>query len=272
MVLKKILLAFSLLLYGAAADAQDTLRSGKIITNAQLVGIGHVNQLDTYLTPSEYTGGEIRYVSHTLRENGTPLLREIIHQAHLSYTHNASDKNNNIGGLYNFQYNLHYAFGKWTVGNGTLAATVGGGIDANIGFLYNMRNGNNPAQAYLNVNLSPSASAAYAFRLWGKPFQVRYEVQAPLAGLMFAPNVGQSYYEIFSKGDYDHNIVPTTLVSTPSLRQMLTFDFTLHHTTLRLGYLGDFQQAHVNGLKYHTWSNLLVVGIVRKFSISKIIP
>ena len=135
-----------------------------------------------------------------------------------------------------------------------------------------MRNGNNPAQAYLNVNLSPSASAAYAFRLWGKPFQVRYEVQAPLAGLMFAPNFGQSYYEIFSKGDYDHNIVPTTLVSTPSLRQMLTLDFTLHHTTLRLGYLGDFQQACVNGLKYHTWSNLLVVGIVRKFSISKIIP
>ena len=100
MVLKKILLAFSLLLYGVAADAQDTLRSGKIITNAQLVGIGHVNQLDTYLTPSEYTGGEIRYVSHTLRENGTPLLREIIHQAHLSYTHNASEKNNNIGGRF----------------------------------------------------------------------------------------------------------------------------------------------------------------------------
>ena len=173
MVLKKILLVFPLLLYGVAADAQDTLRSNKIITKTQLVGIGHVNQLDTYLTPSEYTGGEIRYVSHTLRDNGTPLLREIIHQAHLSYTHNASEKNNNIGGLYNFQYNLHYAFGKWAVGNGTLAATVGGGIDANIGFLYNMRNGNNPAQAYLNVNLSPSASAAYVFRLWGKPFQVR---------------------------------------------------------------------------------------------------
>ena len=135
-----------------------------------------------------------------------------------------------------------------------------------------MRNGNNPAQAYLNVNLSPSASAAYTFRLWGKSFQVRYEVQAPLVGLMFSPNFGQSYYEIFSKGDYDHNIVPTTFVSAPSLRQMLTLDFTLRHTTLRLGYLGDFQQASVNGLKYHTWSNLFVVGIVRKFSISKIIP
>ena len=44
MVLKKVLLAFSLLLYSVAVDAQDTLRSNKIITKAQLVGIGHVNQ------------------------------------------------------------------------------------------------------------------------------------------------------------------------------------------------------------------------------------
>ena len=81
-----------LLLYGVTIYAQDTLSSGKIITNVQLVGIGTVNQLDTYLSPSEYTGTEIRYISHTLRENGTSLLREIIHQAHLSYTHNASNK------------------------------------------------------------------------------------------------------------------------------------------------------------------------------------
>lgn len=141
MTLRKIVFVFLLLLYGVTIYAQDTLSSGKIITNVQLVGIGTVNQLDTYLSPSEYTGTEIRYISHTLRENGTSLLREIIHQAHLSYTHNASNKNNNIGGMYNFQYNLHYAFAKWRVGNGTLTATAGGGIDANIGFLYNMRNG-----------------------------------------------------------------------------------------------------------------------------------
>lgn len=272
MTLRKIVFVFLLLLYGVTIYAQDTLSSGKIITNVQLVGIGTVNQLDTYLSPSEYTGTEIRYISHTLRENETSLLCEIIHQAHLSYTHNASNKNNNIGGMYNFQYNLHYAFAKWRAGNGTLTATAGGGIDANIGFLYNMRNGNNPAQAYLNVNISPSASAAYTFRLCNKPFQVRYEIQAPLAGVMFAPNFGQSYYEIFSKGNYDHNIVATTIFTTPSLRQMFTIDFTLKHTTLRIGYLGDFQQARINGLKYHTWSNLLIIGIARKFSISKIVP
>ena len=101
--------------------------------------------------------------------------------------------------MYNFQYNVHYAFGKWMLGNGTLTATADGGIDANIGFLYNMRNGNNPAQLYLNMNLAPSASATYTFRLWGKPFQVRYEVQSPLVGLMFAPTSVKATTKYFQK-------------------------------------------------------------------------
>lgn len=271
-MVKKIISLVVLLLMSIVSLAQDTLRSGKVITNAQLIGMGRINQLDTYLSPSEYTGGELRYISHTIRENGTPISREIIHQAHLSYTHNQSKRNNNIDGLYNFQYNVLYAIGQWKMGNGTLLAKVGGGIDANLGFVYNMRNGNNPAQAYMNLNLAPVVSAQYSFRLWKRPFRLSYSAQVPLVGIMFTPNFGQSYYEIFSEGNYDHNIVPTTFGVAPSLRQMLTFDFTIHHTTLRLGYLGDFQQAKVNGLKYHTWSNLFMVGIVRKFSITKFLP
>ena len=260
------------LFYSVQTDAQDTLRTGKVITNAQIIGIGHVNQLDTYLSPLEYRGFELRYLSHSIRENNTRISREIIHQAHFSSTHNRAENNNELGGLYNFQYNIQYELGKWNTGSGTLVVKVGGGIDANVGFLYNTRNSNNPAQAYVNLNLAPNATAAYRFRMWKRPFQIRYEAQVPLVGLMFAPNFGQSYYEIFSEGNYDHNIVPTTIISTPSLRQMLTFDFTIHHTTVRLGYLGDFQQAKVNGLKYHTWSNILIVGLVRKFSITKILP
>ena len=99
---------------------------------------------------------------------------------------------------------------------------------------------------------------------------LRYEVSIPLVGLMFSPNYGQSYYEIFTKGNYDHNLVPTWVGNAPSLRQMLTLDYRIGRTAVRIGYLGDYRQASVNHLKSHYYSHGLVVGIVRKFSIKKI--
>lgn len=252
--------------------AQDTLRSNKVITNTQMLGIGAVNTLDTYLSPEEYTGTELRYISHSVRENGTKLSRELVHQAQILSVRNRRENNNELGGFYNFQYNWQYALGQWNVGEGELRLKVGGGVDTRLGFLYNMRNSNNPAQAYGQVNIAPNAVAAYRFRLRNLPFQLRYEVQVPLLGLAFSPNYGQSYYEIFTRDNYDHNLVVTTPVSAPSLRQMLTLDFTLRHTTFRVGYLGDYQQAKINQLRQHVWSNLLVLGIVRKFSINKFIP
>ena len=252
--------------------AQDTLRSNKVITNTQMLGIGAVNTLDTYLSPEEYTGTELRYISHSVRENGTKLSRELVHQAQILSVRNRRENNNELGGFYNFQYNWQYALGQWNVGEGELRLKVGGGVDTRLGFLYNMRNSNNPAQAYAQVNIAPNAVAAYRFRLRNLPFQLRYEVQVPLLGLAFSPNYGQSYYEIFTRDNYDHNLVVTSPVSAPSLRQLLTLDFTVRHTTFRVGYLGDYQQAKINQLRQHVWSNLLVLGIVRKFSINKFIP
>lgn len=252
--------------------AQDTLRSNKVITNTQMLGIGAVNTLDTYLSPEEYTGTELRYISHSVRENGTKLSRELVHQAQILSVRNRRENNNELGGFYNFQYNWQYALGQWNVGEGELRLKVGGGVDTRLGFLYNMRNSNNPAQAYGQVNIAPNAVAAYRFRLRNLPFQLRYEVQVPLLGLAFSPNYGQSYYEIFTRDNYDHNLVVTSPISAPSLRQLLTLDFTVRHTTFRVGYLGDYQQAKINQLRQHVWSNLLVLGIVRKFSINKFIP
>ena len=84
---------------------------------------------------------------------------------------------------------------------------------------------------------------------------------------MFTPHYGQSYYEIFTRGNYDHNVVLSHPFNTPSMRHALTLQLHLKKVSLRLGYLGDYQQADVNNLKYHNYSHLVVFGITRRFHI-----
>lgn len=277
-----ILLALAMLLTSVSAAAQDTpagagqtvasldstANGRKVITNAMMIGIGGTEILDTYLSPEKYSGPEIRFISHTVRQREhRKWSRQIVWQGDFAFADNRSGDGNEMLGMLNFSYG---AYRNWTFLGGDLAVKAGAVVDASLGFLYNMRNGNNPAQAKASVSVMPSAAAAYRFSLLGKPLTVRYEVAAPLFGLMFSPNYGQSYYEIFSRGNYDHNLVPTTFGSTPSLRHMLTLDFRLLRTTFRVGYLGDYQQAKVNNLKSHTYTHALLIGVVRRFSVVKI--
>lgn len=253
-----------------AQEMTDTILGDKIITNAQMIGIGGVQILDTYLSPEKYSGTEIRYISHTVRQKeGSRWARILTHQGSFSSSKNRADNANYAAGAYQFAYGMHY---KWQFLGGRLSLRAGGQAEICGGFLYNTRNGNNPAQARLSLNVSPSAAVSYRFRLWNVPFNAQYDVTAPLVGVMFSPNYGQSYYEIFTRGNYDHNIVPTTFGSTPSLRHTLTLDFSIEKTTLRIGWLGDFRQAKVNNLKYHEYSNMLLIGFVRSFKLIKTMP
>ena len=249
------------------------LKQHPLRENALMLGIGYTDILDTYLSPEKYRGTDLRFISHTRREkDSTSLVHQLLHEGSIATADNRSGNGGEIGGGYTFAYSL---LRKWQmpVGSCHLRLLAGGTAELSVGFLYNTRGSNNPAQARLALQLKPTVAADFDFRLFRRqqrPFTLHYEASAPLCGLMFSPNYGQSYYEIFSRGNYDHNCVPTTIASTPSLRQMLTLDFRALHTTWRIGYLGDWRQASVNNLKQHTYTHALVLGIVRRFRIEKL--
>ena len=255
----------------------DKVRAGeRIITNSKMIGWGATNILDSYLSPEEYTGLDLRYISHTLRQReGSHMIHELIHQGNIAYVNNRAKNGREIAGNYNFQYGLHYLFGTWELGRNELQLEAGGNAELNLGFLYNTRNSNNPAQARAFLNMMPVAALTYNFHhpfcsSNYRDFRLRYEVGMPLVGLMFSPNYGQSYYEIFSKGNYDHNLVPTYIGNAPSLRHFLTLDFPLWRATFRIGYQGEYLQAHVNKIKYHTYTHALLLGVTKTFKLTRV--
>ena len=249
-------------------SGQDTDVADKEVINTQMIGIGSTNMLDTYLSPEKYKGAEFRYISHTIRMvPGDKWSQEIMHQGIMGEGSDRAEDGTLMTGLYTLTYVLQRS---WQLNADRLNITLGGMADFSVGGTYSARNQNNPAQLRLSMQLGPSASATYRFRLFKKAFSARYECSIPLIGLMFSPNYGQSYYEIFSRGNYEHNAVVTTPFSAPSMRHMLTLDTRILGATIRIGYLNDIQQAKVNGLKQHYYTHALLIGWVKHFKTKNI--
>ena len=253
-------------------ETQRTLHS-------TLYGVGTSNVLDTYLSPYNYTGIDVR------------LMRETMRPTHLAHGHIHYQTFIDLDGGYlrNRTQNVH----EWVAGvryaNAWMyqfvsmesGAATGGmpsymmpgafnlyaGLQpsAYLGGIYNTRNGNNPAQAKFDIMVNATAMAEYNLRLFHHVFPVRYQLTIPLLGAAFSMNYGQSYYECFCLGDYDHNVVFANIINMPSMRHLLTLDIPIRRNFLRVGWSGEFNQAKFNGLRYHSFSNNFMIGFTKYF-------
>lgn len=263
------LLALSLLTTVAwmigSAKAQNSLPEGEFhryTTRTTQYGVGYTDLYDTYLSPQAYRGTEVRILRESMRFpkwGRRHWSLQTLFQGNAAYGHNRAETNNTLGGLIHYNYALHYHFHV----SPQLRLLAGGAIAGEGGFLYNLRNSNNPASARAAMGLEASGMAIWNFRIKERPFTLRYQLNLPLAGLMFSPHYGQSYYEIFSLGNSSGVVCLTTPKNRPSLHQMLSFDFPLAGARMRLSYVGDIRQARLNGLRTHAYSHSFLVGVVR---------
>lgn len=255
-----------------ARHMEDTqigpFRVNAFTTHSSLFGIGSTNLYDTYLSPLEYKGGQISFLRESLRcthwLEGRITTQSLLH-GYFGYARNRQETAREMAGQVGYDIGWHY---NWILPC-RLRLMAGGLAGGQLGFLYNMRGGNNPAQARISLSLSASVAAIYPFRIRRVPLTARYQLDAPVLGATFSPAYGQSYYEIFYENDYDHNICCTHPGNAPSFRHLVTLDFPIKGFTFRVGYLCDIRQYKVNNLRNHTYNHSLMIGYVKHFHFIK---
>ena len=162
-----------------------------------------------------------------------------------------------------------YSFGgyhPWEITK-RLQLLAGAQAQATAGALYIPTNGNNLVSAKMRATLAASAMAIYRIPAKKGNYTLRAQLDIPLIGAMFAPEFGQSYYEIFGLGQNKNTIVLSHPANSPSMRAMLSADIpvALHKwsSTIRLTYIADIFQSDVHDTRTHIYNHSFAVGFVK---------
>ncbi len=247
---KPLLISLLFVLLVAPTRAQEKL---------WLAGVGYNAFLDTYLSQEHYHGIEVDLLHEMIKPYKRNSLFSRTHYYHLELqlTRPRSHATTDYSAIFDYAFALHYTFPILP----SFSLSVGGQADFFIGGTYNSRNGNNPAQLRLGVDIAPSVRAAYHFHIRRQSMRLNYTASLPLIGLQFSPAYGQSYFEIFSEGYYDHNVCFTSAFTAINYFHRLTLSLFFRRTALTFGYLGTIRQSTSNHIKYHSYSHAFVLGV-----------
>lgn len=263
----RTIIALLLLLVPAITEAQyaicDTILTERIVVKSAQFGISLQNNLDTYLSKYNYTGGGLHFSHETFRDARTGKYSwkyQILFNSRIGF--NLQEGNIQIAGIAGCSWSGYHPF---NIGK-RLKLLAGAQIQLEGGALYNMSNGNNPVSAKLRTSLAASGMAIYHFPVCGNDWVARYQLDIPMVGVMFTPEYGQSYYEI-GLGHLGKIATFTHPLNNPSWRHMLSLDIPVrirhHSTTLRFSYIADLYQSDINHIRCHMYHHSFTFGFAR---------
>ncbi len=238
----------------------DTIRPERIVVSCSLFGVTLLDNLDTYLSNYSHKGLGLNYAHEVFRNARTGNYKwkyQRLFNATAGYAIQRS--NLQVTALASQSWS---GFHPFEVAKG-LTLLAGAQIQLEGGALYSLSNGNNPVAAKLRTALAASGMAIYRFPVRRSEWIARYQVDIPLAGIMFAPEFGQSYYEIFGLGHAKGIIAFTHPGNNPSWRHMLSLDIPIKATTLRIAYVADIYQSRINDINCHIYRNTFSFGFTR---------
>lgn len=238
------------------------------VNEATMIGAGGYNLMDTYLTPgieSRYTGWNLRVMDERMKRVSLANHR-VIRQQTIGIdggrTLNGAGTAIDYGLFLDYNLGYHYLLPSLLPGLRVLAGAsgqiMGGGI-------YNTRNTNNPVAAKADVNLNVSAMALYNMKIGNYPLTFRYQLILPFAGVSFAPQYSQSYYEMFGLGNHSGMVHFNSFHNKFAMKHYMTVDFPVGNLIVRAGYLNSRYRTDMNSITSHIISNSFVVGFVKEF-------
>jgi hypothetical protein len=253
-----------LLLFFNFSFAQE---SKNTITNSGwLFGVGGISLYDEYLSPLIYTGTVFRADYQSSRfisaENNRIYIDKIL-MVSGGLAKNAPQTNSLFYISLRPGIGMHYHFRPAQ----NLKLLVGGLWDLSFASKYNFNNGNNPYSADLSTQLRISSILQYRFNLWKIPVLSRYETRLPVMGVMFVPEYGASYYEMFTLGHLGKAIHLSSPFNAFSWNNSVSADLLFKKFILRFSYTHDYEKHHANSLHFESIQNVFSVGSAINFSV-----
>lgn len=263
--MKRLLLLSVAILIAVCCRAQSTPVAGdsipplRPVTSAYMLETGSSSVADSYLSPITYRGWSAAFAyerMQAMKFDPDNWVMQLNARIELDRGRNHADNATTwrIDGTFSWGM-----LRRWHPLPGlTIAAGGSTGIDA--GCIYNPRNSNNPASAKLAWTVNATAYAAYNLRIGRLPVTLRYQPVLPLAGIFFAPEYDELYYEIYL-GNHDGLVHFAWPGNRFAMTNLFTVDLHFGATSLRLGYRGYTFSSKANDLVTNIHTHAFVIGL-----------
>lgn len=260
-----IIAIISLLLFPGRlkAESPDSLKGGgsyRPVTGIYSIEIGRTDVLATYLSPLHYTGSQYGFSGEWTKAMPFNPEKAVMHfDGGLNFCSllNPALTARMVGLTGDFRWGMSWK----TALPYRLSLTAGGSLGFNGGAYYLMRNSNNPVQAMAQAALSLRASVARPFIIGRLPILVRDVVSLPTVTAFFAPQYGETYYEIYL-GNHSGLAHAGWWGNNFSIDNRLTVSLDLGRTALTLGYRFQAQTQWANHLNTKIFTHSFMIGVV----------
>lgn len=257
---RELLKMMAMLLPCVAMAEEDSPCELRPVSAAYEVGVRNVNVVDTYLSPLEYDGLGLglRYERRqAMRFNPERWTMRLAGELAVE----KADNPMRYASIWCVGLDLSWGMAhRWRLPH-NITVGAGGSTSLDVGCLYSTRNGNNPVSAKAAWTVNLTGDVAWLTRLFKRRLILRYQPTVPLAGVFFAPDYGQLYYEIYlgNDGGLCHGAWWGNYFK---IENRITADWYLGSSTaLRIGYDGDLLSTKVNDVSTKMVSHSIVVGV-----------